>query len=118
MSDDRLKELLRQRALLAEHLAWLDREIAAAQPPKGTVATPMPADNPAIAGNAPAAGQPRLVQPAVSAPATDVDALFDRLQTEEKSRGQFSKQGCWLVFSILMLVSLVGIAALIFIRYR
>jgi hypothetical protein len=27
---DRLPELRRQRALVAEHLAWLDREIAAA----------------------------------------------------------------------------------------
>lgn len=36
---DRLPELLRQRALVQEHLAWLDREIAAAS---GAPLTPPP----------------------------------------------------------------------------
>src|SRR5690349_2525236 len=38
---DRLQQLLRQRALLQEHLAWLDREIAAA-----SEGTPPPAPTP------------------------------------------------------------------------
>ena len=37
---DRLAELVRQRALVQEHLAWLDREIArAAQKPVAAVET-------------------------------------------------------------------------------
>ncbi|MDO8544157.1 MAG: hypothetical protein Q7S40_27260 [Opitutaceae bacterium] len=35
----RLDELRRQRALVQEHLAWLDREIAAAAPQKSAVST-------------------------------------------------------------------------------
>ena len=112
MSDDRLKELVRQRALLAEHLAWLDREIAAAPgaPSPEAVAAPVPV-------------QPSLPPPVAAAtpapvPPAEVDALFDRFRSEEAGRGQVSKQGCWLVFAALMLVSLIAIGALVFLRYR
>jgi len=112
VSDDRLKELVRQRALLAEHLGWLDREIASARglssPPAG--ATPEPARIPLPP--APAAQAPSPVPPA------EVDALFDRFRTEEAGRGQVSKQGCWLVFAALMLVSLIALGAVVFLRYR
>jgi hypothetical protein len=57
---DRLSQLLRQRALLHEHLAWLDREIAEAS---SGVSTPPPAPTPI----ARAAQQP-LVIPAPAVP--------------------------------------------------
>ncbi len=57
---DRLAELLRQRALVAEHLAWLDREIA-------TEATATAAPAVAAAANAAAAPQ-TAVPPAPPAP--------------------------------------------------
>ncbi|GAB1488822.1 hypothetical protein MASR2M8_12690 [Opitutaceae bacterium] len=117
MSEDRLKELIRQRALLAEHLAWLDREITGVRGVSGSLSladSVSPAPEPCSATLA--ASQPRSSLP--SAAAAEVDALFDRLQTEEKSRGQFSQRGCWMVFTLLMLAGLVGIAALIFLRYR
>jgi hypothetical protein len=47
---ERLPELLRQRALIQEHLAWLDREIAAAQglptPPRPVATSPLTAPAP------------------------------------------------------------------------
>jgi len=53
---DRLAEIRRQRALVAEHLAWLDREIAAAAPataapvaPTTTAVVPAPIAPPATA---------------------------------------------------------------------
>ncbi len=112
MSDDRLKELVRQRALLVEHLGWLDREIAAARgsasPPAGVV--PVPAATPLPS--------PAAVITSLPVPPTDVDTLFDRFRSEEAGREQVSKQGCWLVFAALMLVSLIAIGALVFLRYR
>jgi hypothetical protein len=59
---DRLQQLLRQRALLQEHLAWLDREIADAS---SGVTGPPPAPTPL----ARAAQQP-LVIPSPAAPPT------------------------------------------------
>lgn len=51
MTDDRLAELLRQRALVREHLAWLDREIATASGspdrPDAPVTPPAPQTPPA-----------------------------------------------------------------------
>ncbi len=119
MSADRLKELLRQRALLAEHGAWLDREIAAAQGasgPQPPVAA-LPAQPPPTSPSAVTAGLP-AAPAAVPVPAAEVDALFDRLRSEEMGQGQVSKRGCWMVFATLMLISVLGVATLIFLRYR
>lgn len=52
MPDDRLAELLRQRALLSQHLAWLDSEIAKASGaplPSVPQAIPLPAIPPEAA---------------------------------------------------------------------
>src|SRR5687767_12264145 len=83
---DRLNELVRQRALVLEHLAWLDREIARANssPAPGPMAIPDPfapssSSSPAPtvpAGPAPAAGaaDPGRSTPSSSAAATPGDA--------------------------------------------
>ncbi len=51
---DRLAELRRQRALVAEHLAWLDREIVAREQSAATLHQPTlsPAAAPTVADNA------------------------------------------------------------------
>lgn len=59
---DRLAELRRQRALIHEHLNWLDREIAAAEKSSGS---PLPATTPASA-----APSPQITAPAWPAPAS------------------------------------------------
>lgn len=46
--EDRLAELIRQRALVAEHLQWLDREIARASASQSLPSQPL-ADRPAAA---------------------------------------------------------------------
>lgn len=86
---DRLDELRRQRALVQQHLAWLDAEIAAAQ----GGATPAPA--------APAA---RVIAPGGSGPAVpavnplDAEALLARYGEEERFRPGRLKLGCWIAF--------------------
>lgn len=119
MSADRLKDLLRQRALLSEHLAWLDREIASAQGASGTqpAAIAVPAQPP-LASPSPGTGGAQAAPAASPVPAAEVDALFDRLRSEEMGQGQISKRGCWMVFAALMLISVIGVATLVFLRYR
>lgn len=109
---DRLAELVRQRALVQEHLAWLNREIAhaadlakatsatgaapAALPPPGTSAVPPPA---ATATRAP-------TPPAVQA--VDADEIIARYQTSPVNVKQDVRKGCLLYFSAaLVLLGLV-----------
>lgn len=107
---DRLNELQRQRALVVEHLQWLDREIAAYRP-QSDPAAPAPALPlpPAIAAPSPAPVQP--------AP-RDTDPAFALLQDEERRRSEVSKSGCWIVFSALLLVIVGTVTAIILLRYR
>ena len=80
---DRHSELLRQRALVLEHLAWLEREIAAsgsAAPPPGVLPpnAPAPATVPA-ASNAATVGNAAV---APSAPATTPEKSADEIPAE------------------------------------
>lgn len=67
---DRVAELRRQRTLIAEHLAWLDRELAAAAP------SPQPAGTPAAAqpvSQAPAPVSVSIPPPPVAPPQPPLD---------------------------------------------
>lgn len=105
---DRLAELKRQRALVAEHLQWLDREIAAADSSAVTPADPTP--KPLVAAPLPAP------LPAETEIVTDPALLA--LQEEERHRGEFSKSGCWIVFSALLLLAVGTLTAVIMLKYR
>lgn len=109
---DRLAELRRQRALVAEHLAWLDREIAAVPAVVPAVpAQPTPAPAPASAaipiGNPlPAASQP---EPSAATPA-------DALPLPEAKPAEIKddvRRGCLLYFALASLFAITVIALLI-----
>lgn len=110
---DRLQDLLRQRALIQEQLAWLDREIAAASAADATT-TPAPAPQPAraplpqpgylasqaaaIAAHQAAARDPatdRGENPAVAAAA---DAILEKYRVQPDSLKTDVRQGCFLYF--------------------
>jgi len=108
---DRLDELVRQRALVQEHLAWLNREIAnAAEAAKATTAAPPAPLSPAGA---------RAVPPAVTlaaspaAPTTGVgpieaDEIMAQYQATPGNVKQDVRKGCLLYFSAaLVLLGLV-----------
>src|SRR5688572_4376642 len=121
---DRLQELLQQRALIKEHLGWIEGEIAAASrvPVKRKVQTST--GTPAPAPTAPPTSplQPaRLVQPVLPAIATpprvpdDSDALIARLAAEERTPPVPTKKGCWVFFCVTLVV--LGAAAWAALRY-
>ena len=114
---DRLQQLLRQRALLQEHLAWLDREIAEAS---GGAATPAPVIPPAPAPLATPIAAPRApiksfvssqaaqILSASAAPAVEdtpspaVEAVADEIIEQYRSGPDTTKtdvrKGCLLYF--------------------
>ena len=99
---DRLTDLRRQRAVIQQHLEWLDREIAAA--PASSPAQPTPAE----------------VRPVpVAAPSTPVvitsEGILPELgQPDPVNAARQAKQGCLLYLA----VALVVLGATIFIIFH
>jgi hypothetical protein len=96
---DRLAELQRQRALVQQHLAWLDREIDAAgahaapsTPAPAAFATPKPFTAPAPF---PAPALARPLRP-VAIPDTDAEAIIRQYQSDPKSLTNDVRRGCLL----------------------
>lgn len=120
-ASDRLPELLRQRALVAEQLAWLDREIAAAGGPpaaapaagqepleaapanSGSVAAPARATSPAGLGSTPDPAAEEIIAQYRVAP--------DALKTDVR-------QGCLLYFGGALALIALGVIALYFVFQR
>jgi len=90
---DRLPELQRQRALLQDHLAWLDREIAAAQ---GKL-VPMP---PAASQPAPAKAPAAPLHSATSEAAAEI--IISQYQKDPGSVKTDTKRGCLTIFGYAM----------------
>src|SRR5580704_6999845 len=88
--DDRLQELRRQRALVQEHLAWLEREIASAS----GQATPA---KPAVQSQSP-------VPPAEG---DDPNAVIESYKAESRSTPVKAFWGCiWLFVAALAIFAL------------
>jgi hypothetical protein len=106
--DDRLQELRRQRALVQEQLAWLDREIASAS----GEATPKPA-----AQSLPSAP---AVQSQPTLPAADGDTVVELIKSyQDESRSSPAKAywGCILIFvAALVLFALCVFAFYFYVR--
>ena len=125
---DRLPELSRQRALLQEQLAQLEREIGAALPtappnavpgtPGGATSAPPPASSapqptiPPVAGQAFAATPPAPpVAPIPPEVAAVADAIIDEYRVPPKTLHSDVKKGCFLyLFAALGLVVLAVFA--------
>ncbi|HVT71542.1 MAG TPA: hypothetical protein VHD61_00270 [Lacunisphaera sp.] len=108
---ERLKELQRQRALVQEHLAWLDREIvreagapATARPAAASVA---PVESPAAAPHASAA--------AARAEA-EAEAMMAEYRRDPESLQSSVKRGCLLYFLGAFALLALGLVAWYFLR--
>ncbi len=110
---DRLQELIQQRRLIEEHLAWLDREIAAAAPrlarstashssvhPATTLAIP-PGSRPAGLG-----AQDPMEGPS---PLSEADTILAEYQQNPQNLERSVKRGCLLYFSGAMFILMLGV---------
>ncbi len=104
----RLQELLRQKALLADHAAWLDREIAREQARPESGPAPAPAE---FEAEVPAEPEP-VVPAAVTDP--DLDAQAEAIIEQYRDQSPLSRKriqvGC-----VLYLVAALILAALPFV---
>jgi hypothetical protein len=110
---DRLAELLRQRAALQEHLAWLDREIASAadsSPPSVSrpIAPPVPPAAPTSAATAPAATG------LTSIPSGNAEAILEHYRAPPDSLQRDVRQGCFLYFTLALVLLALAVMALYF----
>jgi len=94
----RLAELQRQRLLVREHLAWLDREIAAT-----SADAPVPAGT--VAQNLPLAGTP--------APEN-----LDSYQPDPAGAAREARRGCLLFTAVLCVIGALSCAAFYYFYYR
>ena len=103
---DRLAELRRQRALVVEHLGWLDREIAAAAP-SGLSSTPAVQPNIAEQPATLAEASLAVVPPSQSSSSDAVPSPLPNLRPADIK--QDVRRGCFLYFGLaLLLVVLAG----------
>ncbi|MEO7798696.1 MAG: hypothetical protein ABIY47_13335 [Opitutaceae bacterium] len=124
---DRLQELLQQRALIQEHLAWLEGEIAAASGGSQRVAHPEPfLQPPGSAGVpvSPASGLTAIPRAATQTPfprrnaPDDSDALMAKLAAAEKERPGPTKKGCWIIFCVILVATAAAAWAVLHFFYR
>lgn len=109
---DRLAELRRQRALLQDHLAWLDREIAAetaAAQPITKIVEPSP---PAAVVAPPAAA--RADFPATVQPNAGTDVLLDEYRVAPEALKRDIRKGCFLYFAAALVLLAVMVFGLYF----
>jgi hypothetical protein len=104
---DRSDELRRQRALLREHLAWLEREIAAED---GVSSPDLP---------------PRLAQAPFNVTASDADrdaeAILAEFRRSSPAIEAQTKRGCLLYFAGavgLLLAAVLAVAYYYYVRHR
>jgi len=114
---DRLAELSRQRALVQEHLAWLDREIAALKGAAGASelrqSAPLAAaPQAAQAGGAAVPPSPiasvTVIPAAPAADPADAEAMIQRYGYDPTSGTADVKRGCWIAFGAALV--LLGLA--------
>jgi CHASE3 domain sensor protein len=99
---DRLSELRRQRALVTEQLAWLDREIVAAG--NGTPAVAAPPMPPAD----PSGGVDPLA----------ADKILAEFRDEAENSPTKMRRGCLGIFAAGMALLILGVFAIYWLRYR
>ncbi len=110
---DRLAELQRQRALVQEHLAWLEREIAAtgkasdSPPPAASFTHPSFPPTPAIPVSPVAPARP-------APPEAHVDELLAQYRSAPGAVRKDVRKGCLLYFGLALVALAAGVAVLYF----
>lgn len=109
---DRLAELRRQRALVQQHLDWLDREIAA-EAAKSAASSAPPAVSASAAALAPAPATSPLPSPDTGEVAPDVDRLLAEYRVAPASLHTDVRKGCLIYFAAAFAL-LAGVVAILY----
>jgi len=98
---DRLTELQRQRALMQEHLDWLDQEIAAAgdRTTPARPAQPPAQTKPVFTVTPPASGQ-------------NAETILAQYQSDQQAMKKDVRKGCFLYFAGAFLMLVLAVWAL------
>jgi len=107
---DRLEELQHQRALIQEHLTWLEHEIAALTVTRLTRSPFPPRD--AATSSAPAAANPGL--PVAGVPVIDLPDF----QVDAGSVRGDTRRGCLLYVAFAIILFGLGLIAIYYLGYR
>lgn len=124
VNPERLAELQRQRDLIRAHLAWLEREIAAATPNAafpGTASQPSPAtaENLVSPGSAdPGAAATGLAPPEEFAAKLATETAVEHYRPDPRSAALAARRGCALAFVGALLLLGLTLTAIYFLRYR
>lgn len=119
MPPDRLAELRRQRALVAQHLAWIDAELTAAgagqTAAKAPATAPAPNETSATVDPAPLHAEvpapvAEELDPAVVLANARADEIIEKYRATEALDPAATKRGCLVLFGALFV--LVGAAVL------
>lgn len=122
MPDSRLDELHRQRALVQEHLAWLEREIQAEErsgkPREKTSPSPIASTGARAVADRPADTSARTDARAAgagSAARSDAvaDDILEQYRVPPASLQSDVRKGCWLY----LVAALVGLALVVAVLY-
>lgn len=116
MEDKRLNELLKQRALIEEHLIWLDSEIDALQGEGSfSVASGVPANRLQKADEpiAEHAKTPPVEEPD---PHLAIPDIYDELGPETRDSAKDARRGCLAIFAFAFLV-LAALVVWVYIKY-
>lgn len=117
---DRLAELRRQRALIQEHLAWLDSQIetASGTKPPAPATPPSPqspplVEDPALAAAIVAAALKAKGSPAAPEP-SPADAILDEYKVAPDLLKTDVRKGCFLYFAAAFALLIVAVVILYF----
>lgn len=130
MPPERLSALKRQRALVAEHLAWLDRELASATaetptstdslfptsppPPQTVEPAPLPAQSEA----APDTSAPEEAAARLASANARANAILEEYSTTGRFDPESTRRGCILLASAVLILGFVSLLVIYILRYR
>lgn len=110
---DRLQELIQQRRLIEQHLAWLNREIAAATallaPAEVSSLLAHPTKTPAGLTMAPRAGIGGKEPLEAAVPLPEADTILAEYEQNPQNLEQSVKRGCLLYFGAAMFILILGV---------
>lgn len=124
----RLHQLQRQQALIREHLAWIDAEIAKEEPTSESLTGATRGAPHAFSPTTPDSEPPapltlegpasRPLIKSTPPPLIEVEAALEQYAAAESSKREDARRGCFIIFAIALTLLILGVAAVWWFGYR